>query len=194
MPSNYPCPWQLHSERDSQSHSPDPPNHVPLHTTITPNQEFTSMLQDPYPMKPVPSPFSLENDISKFLVNTIQLGLLALSRSVNFLILQILVDNVLSDKTPLPRPHTDPMDDTTLSSSEFPPLPQPSASHNVQPQPKTSHLNHSLPSLCKLITPAPECGGVRYMGIQVSFHHTDLLFNIYHTSHLSGELKLGFVA
>lgn len=100
------------------------------------------------------SPTPHDSAISKFLANTIQLGLLALGRSVDPSILQLLVDNVISalltTTHPLPRPQkestepqeatpatsADSMNDTFLTSDNFPPLPQPSTSGPINPTAK----------------------------------------------------------
>jgi len=95
------------------------------------------------------SPTPHDSAISKFLANTIQLGLLALGRSVDPSILQLLVDNVISalltTTHPLPQPHkeatlpatsAESMDNTSLTSDNFPPLPQPSTSGLINPTAK----------------------------------------------------------
>lgn len=99
------------------------------------------------------SPISQDIAISKFLVNTIQLGLLVLGKEANPSTFQLLVDNIISTLNTVTNPPQHPqmetteqkfvtipatsldsMDVTPLQSSDFPPLPRPSTSEKVKPQ------------------------------------------------------------
>nr|XP_027207188.1 uncharacterized protein LOC113800594 [Penaeus vannamei] len=121
-------------------------------TSVRPVQPIPATLQGATSAMTSPTPH--DSAISKFLANTIQLGLLALGRSVDPSILQLLVDNVISalltTTHPLPRPQkestepqeatpatsADSMNDTFLTSDNFPPLPQPSTSGPINPTAK----------------------------------------------------------